>query len=114
MRILVKSKIHRATVTQAALNYEGSVTIDSALLESADLIAGEKVLIVNNTNGNRLETYVLEGEPNSGMICINGAAAHLVNPGDMVTIMAFEVTDRPLNVKKVLVDSENKFVRYTV
>lgn len=114
MRILVKSKIHRATVTQADLNYEGSVTIDSALMESADLVAGEKVLIVNNTNGNRLETYVLEGEPDSGMICINGAAAHLVSPGDMVTIMAFEVTDRPLSVKKVLVDGDNKFVRYTV
>lgn len=86
---VVKSKIHRVTVTEANLNYIGSITIDSALMEAANLIPGEKVAIVDNNNGERFETYVIPGEPNSGMICLNGAAARKVQPGDIVIIMAY-------------------------
>lgn len=86
---MFKAKIHRATVTQADLNYVGSITIDSALLEASGILPGERVQIVNNNNGARLETYVIEGEANSGMICLNGAAARLVQVGDTVIIMAY-------------------------
>lgn len=86
---IFKSKIHRATVTQANLNYVGSVTIDEALMEAANLLEGEKVQIVNNNNGERFETYVIRGERNSGMICLNGAAARKVQVGDTVIIMAY-------------------------
>ena len=86
---VVKSKIHRVTVTEANLNYIGSITIDSALMEAANLIPGEKVAIVDNNNGERFETYVIPGEPNSGMICLNGAAARKVQPGDIDIIMAY-------------------------
>ncbi len=112
MRIMLKSKIHRATVTEANLNYIGSITIDRTLMEKADLLPGEKVLVVDNTNGNRLETYVIEGEPDSGAICINGAAAHLVHPGDMITLLAFEVTDAIKSPIKILVDQNNTFVEF--
>ena len=86
---VVKSKIHRVTVTEANRNYIGSITIESALMEAANLIPGEKVAIVDNNNGERFETYVIPGEPNSGMICLNGAAARQVQPGDIVIIMAY-------------------------
>ncbi len=86
---MFKSKIHRATVTEANLNYVGSITIDKTLLDAANIIPGEKVQIVNNYNGARLETYVIEGEANSGVICLNGAAARLVQPGDNVIIIAY-------------------------
>lgn len=86
---MFKSKIHRATVTEANLNYVGSITIDKALLDAANILPGEKVQIVNNYNGARLETYVIEGEANSGVICLNGAAARLVQPGDNVIIIAY-------------------------
>ena len=88
-RTLFRSKIHRATVTQADLDYEGSVTIDATLMRAADILPYEKVHIWNRTNGSRLETYALEGEPDSGVICVNGAAAHLARPGDMVIIATF-------------------------
>jgi aspartate 1-decarboxylase len=88
-RTLFKSKIHRATVTQADLDYEGSVTIDSALMRAADILPYEKVHIWNRTNGSRLETYALEGTPGSGVICVNGAAAHHARPGDIVIIATF-------------------------
>ena len=81
-RTLFKSKIHRATVTQADLDYEGSVTIDATLMRAADILPYEKVHIWNRTNGSRLETYALEGPAGSGVICVNGAAAHLARPGD--------------------------------
>ena len=81
MRIMMKSKIHRATVTQADLDYVGSVTLDAALMEAADLLEGEQVAIVDITNGARIETYVIPGQRGSGVIGINGAAAHLVHPG---------------------------------
>src|SRR3954463_11074465 len=89
MRTMMKSKIHRATVTQADLHYVGSVTIDPALMEAADLLEGQQVAIVDITNGARLETYAIPGERGSGVIGINGAAAHLVRPGDLVSIIAY-------------------------
>ena len=88
-RTLFKSKIHRATVTQADLDYEGSVTIDATLMRAADILPYEKVHIWNRTNGARLETYALEGPEGSGTICVNGAAAHLARPGDVVIIATF-------------------------
>jgi aspartate 1-decarboxylase len=90
---VVKSKIHRATVTEANLNYIGSITIDEDLMDAANIIANEKVSIVNNNNGARFETYVITGERGSGMICLNGAAARLVQPGDIVIIMAFAMME---------------------
>ena len=93
MRTMFKSKIHRATVTQADLHYVGSVTIDADLLDAADLIPGEQVSIVDITNGARLETYVIAGQRGSGVIGINGAAAHLVHPGDLVIIISYAQMD---------------------
>lgn len=84
-----KSKIHRATVTEANLNYVGSITIDEALMEAANLLEGERVQIVNNNNGERLETYVIRGERNSGVICLNGAAARRAEVGDVVIIISY-------------------------
>lgn len=86
---ILKSKIHRVQVTEANLEYIGSVTIDKALMEAANIVAGERVQIVDNTNGARIETYVIPGKRNSGCICINGAAAHRVKVGDTVIIMAY-------------------------
>ncbi len=111
MRVLLRGKIHRAVVTQADLDYVGSITIDKELLDEADIWAGEKVLISDIDNGARFETYTVEGEPGSGVICVNGAAAHLVNVGDRIIIMAFEITDRPITPNIVLVDERNRKVR---
>ncbi|MEV6617407.1 aspartate 1-decarboxylase [Streptomyces sp. NPDC051051] len=114
LRTLFKSKIHRATVTQADLHYVGSVTIDADLLDAADLLPGELVHIVDITNGARLETYVIEGERGSGVVGINGAAAHLVHPGDLVIIISYaQVTDaeaRELKPRVVHVDRDNRIV----
>ena len=88
-RVMMKSKIHRATVTEANLNYVGSITIDSSLMEAADLLEHEQVHIVNVDNGARFETYVIEGASGSGTICLNGAAARLVQPGDKVIIISY-------------------------
>ena len=93
LRTMFKSKIHRATVTQADLNYIGSLTLDSELMAAADLLPGEQVSIVDITNGARLETYLIEGEPGSGIVGINGAAAHLVNPGDLVIVISYALID---------------------
>ena len=90
---ILKSKIHRVKVTEANLEYVGSITIDEALMEAANIYAGERVQVVDNTNGARLETYVIAGRRGSGCICINGAAAHLVNVGDTVIIMAYAIMD---------------------
>lgn len=90
---VLKSKIHRVTVTEANLNYIGSITIDEALMEAANLIANEKVHIVDNNNGERFETYVIRGKRNSGEICLNGAAARKVQPGDIIIIMAYAWMD---------------------
>ena len=91
---MFKSKIHRATVTEADLNYVGSITIDEALMEAANLLEGERVQIVNNNNGARLETYVIRGERNSGIICLNGAAARKVAVGDILIIISYAYMTR--------------------
>jgi aspartate 1-decarboxylase len=90
---VLKSKIHRATVTEANLNYVGSITIDEDLMDAANLIANEKVHIVNNNNGERFETYIIKGERGSGTVCLNGAAARKVQPGDVVIIMSYAFMD---------------------
>jgi aspartate 1-decarboxylase len=90
----MKSKIHRATVTEANLNYVGSITIDKELMEEANLIENEKVQIVNNNNGERFETYIIEGEPGSKVICLNGAAARLVQPGDKIIIISYALMEK--------------------
>lgn len=113
MRELLSCKIHKATVTEADVSYVGSITIDSELLEKIDLWPGQKVLVVSNTSGARLETYVLKGDAGSGKICINGAAAHLIKKGEEVIIIGFEFSDKPIvEPKCILVDEQNKFVRY--
>jgi len=86
---MLKSKIHRATVTEANLNYTGSITIDQTLLEASNILPHEKVQVVNINNGARFETYVITGPPNSGVVCLNGAAARLVQPGDMIIIISY-------------------------
>ena len=106
MRWLLRSKIHKATVTDADLDYIGSITIDEDLIDKAGFITGEKVLVVDNTNGARLDTYVITGERGSGIICMNGAAAHLVKRGDEIIIMGFELTDKPIKPKNILVDKK--------
>lgn len=93
IRYMLKSKIHRAVVTDADLNYVGSVTIDRDLMDAADILPNEKVTIVNNNNGERFETYVIEGERGSGIICLNGAAARLVQRGDIVIILTYTILD---------------------
>ncbi len=112
MREVLRAKIHKAVVTEANLDYVGSITIDEQLLEKADLWPGEKVLVVSNTSGARLETYVIAGEPGSGVIGLNGAAAHLITVGEEIIIMAFEITSEPINPTMILVDDRNQFVRY--
>ncbi|WP_202709213.1 aspartate 1-decarboxylase [Sporosalibacterium faouarense] len=111
---MYKGKIHRATVTEADLNYVGSITIDKALMDAAGILPGEKVQIVNNYNGARLETYTIEGPENSGEICLNGAAARLVQPGDNIIIIAYcwvnEEEARSLKPRIVFVDEDNKIV----
>jgi aspartate 1-decarboxylase len=94
------------------VNYIGSVTLDQSLMERAGIAEGEKVLIVDNTNGARLETYAIAGEPGSGIVQINGGAAHLVKTGDEVILLTFEITDAPGKPTQILVDGKNRFVRY--
>jgi len=115
VRTMLKSKIHRATVTQADLHYVGSVTIDADLLDAADLLPGEQVAIVDVTNGARLETYTIPGERGSGVIGINGAAAHLVHPGDLVIIISYaqldDATARRYEPAIVHVDANNRITQ---
>ncbi|MFH1039430.1 MAG: aspartate 1-decarboxylase [PVC group bacterium] len=112
MRWFLRSKIHRATVTDADIDYIGSVTIDEDLIEKAGFLLGEKVLVVDNTNGARVETYVIRGKRGSGIICMNGASAHLIDTGDQVIIMGFELSDTPIKPRSILVDEKNRFVRF--
>ena len=112
MRELLQSKIHKATVTEADLNYIGSITIDSKLLKLVDLWPGQKVLIVSNTSGARLETYVIEGEENSGIIGVNGAAAHLIKKGEEIIIISFQYSEKPIEPKCILVNQNNQFIKY--
>jgi aspartate 1-decarboxylase len=111
---MFKSKIHRATVTQADLHYVGSITIDADLLDAADLLPGEQVAVVDIANGARLETYVIEGERGTGVIGINGAAAHLVHPGDLVIIISYAQLDdaeaKAFEPRVVQVDGSNRVV----
>ncbi|HIS29179.1 MAG TPA: aspartate 1-decarboxylase [Candidatus Avamphibacillus intestinigallinarum] len=111
-RTMMKAKIHRARVTEADLNYVGSVTIDQAILETVDILPHEKVQIVNNNNGARLETYVIPGERDSGVICLNGAAARLVQKDDIVIIVSYAMLDtnelRTFKPKIALMDESNK------
>lgn len=112
IRRMLKGKIHRATVTEANIEYEGSVTIDGDLLEAADILPYEEVAIWDCTNGARLTTYAIEGERGSGEVCVNGAAAHLVKPEDVVIISAFAYVDdeqaRGWRARRVFVDSRNR------
>ncbi|WP_245637392.1 aspartate 1-decarboxylase [Actinomyces vulturis] len=114
LRTMMTSKIHRATVTQARLDYVGSITVDQTLLEAADILPGERVDICDCTNGNRLSTYVIPGEPGSGEICINGAAAHLVQPGDIVILIAYSTLSddvaRTYDPHVVFVNEHNQIV----
>lgn len=112
MRFVLRSKIHKATVTDANLAYIGSITIDAGLIEKAGFWPGEKVLVVSNTTGARLETYIIEGERGSGTICMNGASAHLVKNGEEIIIMGFELSDKSIEAKNILVDENNKFVKF--
>jgi aspartate 1-decarboxylase len=108
MRSVLRGKIHRAVVTQADPDYVGSIMVDQALLDDADIWPGERVLISDVNNGARFETYTVSGEAGSGVICVNGAAARLVRVGDKVIIMAFELTDHPIEPRIVLVDEQNR------
>ena len=111
-RTVLKSKVHRATVTEANLDYEGSITIDAALMKKADLLAGEKVEVFNMSNGSRFETYVIKGKKDSGVVCLNGPAAHLGSVGDRVIIVSYLMVEdkRAPSVKPkiVHVDERNK------
>ena len=114
IRVMLKSKIHRATVTQADLHYVGSIAIDRHLMDAADLLEGEQVVIADITNGARLETYVIPAPPGSGIIGINGAAAHLVSKGDLVIIMSYAMFEdaeaRRLKPRVVHVDDNNRII----
>jgi aspartate 1-decarboxylase len=116
-RTLLKSKIHRATVTDAQLHYPGSVTIDGNLMAAADIVEHERVEIYDVTNGARLATYAIAGEPDSGTVCINGAAAHLINPGDVVIIASYAEYEEPERLahqpRVILVDGQNRIERTT-
>ena len=112
MRWVLRSKIHRATVTEADLKYVGSITIDEELMDMVGLLPGERVLVVSNTSGARLETYTIPGPRGRGDICMNGAAAHLIRKGDEIIIMGFELTDRPVESKQIVLDANNQFERW--
>ena len=109
-RTLLKSKLHRAAITDANIDYEGSITIPTDLMRAVDLWAGEKVLVTSITNGARLETYVLSGKEGSGEIVVNGAAAHLIGKGHRVTIMAFAQSETPVQQKRCLLNEKNEIL----
>ncbi|HUI82793.1 MAG TPA: aspartate 1-decarboxylase [Candidatus Binatia bacterium] len=112
MRWMLRSKIHQATVTEADLQYVGSITIDEELMERVGLLPGERVLVVSNTSGARLETYTIPAPRGSGAICMNGAAAHLIRKGEEIIIMGFELADRPVESKQIVLGPNNEFVRW--
>lgn len=106
----MSAKIHKATVTEANLNYVGSITIDAELLDRTGLLPNEKVLVVSNTSGARLETYIIEGERGTGYIGVNGAASHLIGAGEEIIIIAFTLATEPVSPRAILVDKNNRFV----
>jgi aspartate 1-decarboxylase len=110
LRAICKSKIHHAVVTQADVNYIGSIAVDADLLERVDILPGEKVCVWNVTNGERIETYALPAPPGSGDVIVNGAAAHKFRKGDRVIIVAFVLTDEVISPRMILVDERNRFV----
>jgi aspartate 1-decarboxylase len=112
MRSVLRSKIHQAIVTEANIAYVGSITIDAALLDEAGIWVGEKVLVVSNTSGARLETYTIAGERHSGVICVNGAAAHLIKAGEEIIIMGFELTPTPIRPTVLLLNRQNQVVKH--
>ena len=114
MRWVLRSKIHNATVTEANLAYVGSITIDMELCDAVGLWPGERVLVVSNTSGARLETYVIAGARGSGEVCVNGAAAHLIGAGEEVIIMGFELVAEPVTPRVVLADARNRIARRLV
>jgi aspartate 1-decarboxylase len=112
MRWVLRSKIHNAVVTEANVDYIGSITIDEDLIDKTGLWVGEKVLVVSNTTGARLETYVIPGKRGSGTIGMNGAAAHVIKTGEQIIVMGFELTDKPMNPTVILVDARNRFAQF--
>lgn len=112
MRWMLRSKIHKAKVTDANVDYIGSITIDKELMEKVGFWKGEKVLVVSNNTGVRLETYIIEGKKGSGIIEMNGAAALLIKKGEEIIIMGFELTDKKIKPKVILMDEKNVFVRF--
>ena len=112
LRALCKSKIHHARVTEANLHYVGSIAIDAELLERADILPGEKVAVWNVANGERIETYALPAPRGSGQVIVNGAAARRFQPGDLVIVVAFVLTDEPVSPRMLLVDERNRFVEW--
>lgn len=111
MRWYLRSKLHQATVTEADLHYVGSITIDADLIEQCGMHVGEKVLVVSNTTGARLETYVIPGERETGVIGMNGAAAHLIRVGEEIIVMGFELSDTPVEAVILLLDPENRVAK---
>jgi aspartate 1-decarboxylase len=112
MRWMLRSKIHQATVTEADLRYVGSITIDEELMEMVELLPGEKVMVVSNSSGARLETYAIPGPRGSGVICMNGAAAHLIKKGEEIIIMGFELAAGPVPAKQIVLNRNNEFVKW--
>lgn len=112
MRFLLRSKIHKAIVTESNPEYIGSITVDETLMKKAGFWLGEKVLVVSNTSGTRLETYIIPGKRDSRIICMNGAASHLIKKDEEIIIMGFELTNKLIKPRNILVDKSNKFVRY--
>lgn len=111
LRELLKSKLHRAMITDSDVEYEGSIEIPTDLMEVADMWPGEKVLVASITSGNRLETYILPSTPGTGRIMINGGAAHLIKAGERVAIMSFGYSDQPITPKSVLLNERNEVIR---
>jgi len=112
MRWILRSKIHKATVTDSNADYIGSITIDKELVEKAGFVSGEKVMVVSNTTGMRLETYIMVGEKNSGIICTNGGCSYLIKTGEEIIIMGFELSNKLIKAKIILVDNNNKFIKF--
>ena len=112
MRWFLRSKIHKALVVEANLEYVGSITIDKNLIDAVGILPNEKVQVVSNTSGARLETYVIEGKAGSGVICMNGACAHLIKKGEEIIIMGYELLDKPVEPKVILIGENNTIEKF--